>query len=832
MGEVYKARDPRLDRVVAIKLAGAAFSERFGREARAIASLNHPNICQIYDIGPDYLVMELISGQPLSSLIDGRPMPLEQVVSLAAQMADGLDEARLKGIVHRDLKPANILVTAKGQVKILDFGLAKSSAPGEPDGTTVTDLMTQPGAVMGTFPYMSPEQGKGEPVDHRSDLFSLGIVLYEMASGRRPFAGATPVALLHEIAHKPPAPLASPDPRLDRIVGKLLEKDPALRYQTAAELQADLNWLAQPRPQPAVRSPLLLGLAVSALAAAGVWFGFFRDAEPPAAGAPTVLPFTTFPGSETSPAFSPDGKQLAYAWDGESADGARIYVQRLDAATPLRVSNGPGNDGSPVWSPDGGQIAFVRNNGSSGNVYLIPSLGGPERRLTEVSAGQAVSRLAWSPDGSSLVLSDRIPGADYDCLYRITISTGERQRISTGSAPHLFSDRAPSYSPDGSRIVFVRELDYFVDDLFWIPAAGGESTRLTHDRRSVNTPSWTPDGRFIVFQSDRALTSGIWKVPAAGGAPVPAAAATGSMAGVALSRQGDRLAYVQSVTDFNIWRLQTSPGRDRRPDRVVGSTRLDTSPQYSPDGTRIAYASDRSGSFEIWVSDASGANASQLTHIGRGSVGSPAWSPDGKRIAFDARPERSPDIFVINADGGTPLRVTTELTREVIPSWSRDGQWLYFASDRSGEFRIWKVRMGPQGALGEPVAVTRRNGWISQESPDGKDLYYSPTAAGGVWRMPAGGGEETLVLGQLATRDNRFWTVTAKGIYFSTGTDTPRPVIQFYDFASRRATVLFTGDKPLVAGYGGLSASPDGRSLLYSQLDQKGSDIVVLDHRK
>jgi len=452
MGIVYEAEDLRLSRRVALKFLPQELAsdtqalERFQREARAASALNHPHICTIYDIenaeGQFFIAMELLQGHTLYHLLLRGPLKSEQALELAIQIADALDAAHHKGIVHRDVKPGNIFVDERSQAKLLDFGLAKSvqsvPAEGQPalyTAATMDQQLTSPGTALGTVAYMSPEQALGEELDARTDLFSFGVVLYEMITGRPAFPGNTSAAVFDGILHKAPKPITALQPEsppgLDQLIGKLLEKDRELRCQTAAELRADLKRLkrdttSSSRITPAAAAPpsaILTRrsrrwlwasaiLAAVALAAAVSWLYYSRGSWP--AGTLTMIPFTSSAGGKSTPAFSPDGKELAFAWQSEKDDGLRIYVKLVGAGTPLRLTAGPGDDDSPAWSPDGRFVAFMRHSQNATGYFVVPSLGGPERKIGEayttrygglgIAWGNVV---AWSPDGKNLLVTDR-----------------------------------------------------------------------------------------------------------------------------------------------------------------------------------------------------------------------------------------------------------------------------------------------------------------------------------------------------------------------------------------------------------------------------------------
>jgi Tol biopolymer transport system component/serine/threonine protein kinase len=861
MGVVYKASDSRLGRDVALKVlpeevAGdASRRARFVQEAKAASALRHPNIVTIYDIardaGQDFIVMEYVSGKTLAQLIGRRGLKLEDAVGYAIQTADALACAHAAGIVHRDLKPSNIMVDEHGVVRVLDFGLAKLTQA-EPDEDGPTETMgpkTAEGTIVGTASYMSPEQAQGKPVDARSDVFSFGAVLYEMLCGHKAFTGESPVATMAAILMRDPAALGEAVPRdLERIVARCLRKDPARRWYSMADVKVALEdvkqesesgFLAAVEKPASVRARWPTVLAALALLAAAVG-GWMLHRSHGAPEVPQALPLTTYPGIAWSPSFSPEGDRVAFSWNGLKQDNFDIYVKLIGAEVPLRLTKDPAPDFFPAWSPDGLRIAFLRalSDGKSG-VFLIPAVGGAERKLVEVNevaeAGFGVGRMSWHSSGQWLVLSDRNSAREPLALFLVSVESGEKRKLTSPPQGFPVGDVEPAVSPDGRAVVFNRVIssrrpgssDLYLLELSEDLRTIGEPKRITYWQRSTGEPAWLPDGNSILFTSgDAGSNRSMWQMALRGAARRPGEPERLPFGGEsyaampAISRQG-RVAYVQTALVAHILRLELS-GRQGVDNLPMNSTRLDHVPQYSPDGKRIAFASNRTGSYEIWLCDADGSNTAKLTSFGGPYVANPAWSPDGRRIAFIARPGGSSEIYVISADGGKPERLPGTQSSDGLASWSRDGKWIYFGSNRSGKSQLWKV---PAGG-GELVQVTKQGGAYGVESPDGKFVYYSlETEDEGnnteLWRVPVQGGEEVRIVGSVCPQ---FFAVAERGIYFLSGWKDPS--IQCFKFATRKVERVAN-----IVGSAawGLSVSPDGRWLLYSAYGAEQSSLMLVE---
>lgn len=863
MGVVYKARDTHLDRFVAIKVllpekvADPERKRRFVQEAKAASALDHPNIVTVHDFaesdGHLYIVMQYVAGATLRERLRHGGLPLREALRYGIQIADALARAHSQGIIHRDLKPENVVVTDEGQVKILDFGLAKLTEPPQsvgPYGETVTAGpgydQTQEGHILGTVAYMSPEQAEGKRVDARSDIFSFGSVFYEMITGQVAFQRDSKISTLAAILREEPEPPSQTveglPAEVERLVQRCLRKDPGQRLQYMDDVKILLEQLKEesdsgkqisvlpttPKRRRLVWAAALAVVLVIAVSAVWLFMSTAQKEEPVL----RLVPLTTDPGEEYTPSFSPDGSEVAFSWNGESRDNFDIYRKLIGTGRPLRLTSDPGFDFSPAWSPDGRSIAFLRAPSTGRwSVLQVAPLGAPERTLAEISGSDAHARrmLAWSPDAKWLATSDRDSPDEPFGLYLLSVESGEKRKLTT-PPPQSFGDFEPSFSPDGRTLAFVRETGAGSSDVFLLElseelTATDPPTRLTFYSRYTHTPVWTSDGRELVFSSGD-FTSRLWRMSRSGaGEPQLLSFAGEAVVQPAISHGARRLAYTQLLGDSNIWRIEVeSLASDANPrTSFISSTREEFNPQFSTDGRRIAFASERSGSMEIWVCDHDGANAVQLTSFGGPQVGTPRWSPDGERIAFDSLAAGDWDIYVISARGGKPVRLTPSPFHDSVASWSRDGQWIYFTSNRSGEHQVWKM---PAGG-GEAVQVTRSGGYVAFESSDGKSIYYTKSGgdATGLWTSPVSGGEENLVLDSIHARA---FAVVEQGIFFIPEPDAnDRTSVQFFSFASGKSRAVARLDKPLNLG---LAASTDGKTVLYSQWDQLGSDLMLVEN--
>jgi Tol biopolymer transport system component/tRNA A-37 threonylcarbamoyl transferase component Bud32 len=845
IGVVWKARDPQLNRLVALKVLSPAKQisadrkRRFLQEARAASALNHPNIVTIYEIGcdtdtdTDFIAMEYVAGKTLDRIIPRGGMPLAEVLSLAVPIADALSKAHAAGIIHRDLKPGNIVVGEDGNPKLLDFGLAKlaesPAACSEDSATKTLDAKTEDGTVLGTFAYMSPEQAQAKPVDGRSDIFSFGAVMYEMLTGRRAFHADTQLSTLTAVMHDDPKPLRAVvedmPPEIERIIARAMRKDPAWRFQTAADLKVALAELKQESDTGKLSAPIAARQPVSrwmwsavalVILAAAVFAWRFAPARGPQE-AMRIVPLTSYPGPETSPTFSPDASQFAFAWNGgaETRD-LGVYVRMVEGGRPLRLTDGY----SPAWSPDGRTIAFVRQApGTRGeSLMLISPLGGPERKLADVAVMRyPFSSPAWTPDSASLATVDN------GNLVLISVKTGGRRPLTQGRESTQ-GDVHPAFSPDGRSLAFARGISSGRYDLAVSSPPGAPPRIVMSNQTFISGVAWAPDSKGLIYSAIRGNTRGIWRIATAATPndqpeqlPVPFGAR------LSVSKPGkngaSRMAVQTGDVNINIWRLDLSTGNAAP---VISSTMVQTYPQYSPDGSRIAFASDRSGATEIWIANSDGSSEVQITSF-RSRAAGPRWSPDSRSIVFSSSEGGDLAIYVVDAQGGEPRRVVDGWR----PSWSMDGEWIYFGSKRSGSDQIWKV--GVDGA--NRVQVTRSGGFEALESTDGKWLLYTKgDRVPGLWRMPLSGGAEEPLLPDVVAGS---WTPIYGGILYVKGTIvapagyTSERTVTRYSFENGQGTPVGRLDR--FTGFG-TAATRDGRYFLWSHVERFDSDLLLVEN--
>ncbi|MDX1531482.1 MAG: winged helix-turn-helix domain-containing protein [Rhodothermales bacterium] len=555
--------------------------------------------------------------------------------------------------------------------------------------------------------------------------------------------------------------------------------------------------------------------AAGLLAALGLVAVLLWPASAPPAP-PEAVPFTSFPGRERFPVLSPDGSRVAFTWRGP--DGRTdLYVKQTNTADPLRLTSDDAYEAFPVWSPDGSTLAFVREDADGDAIYAVPALGGTARRLLQTTSW--TFGWDWAPDGRTLVLAERAaPGGSFR-LVLFDLDTRERRPLTAPEADHT-SDVTPAFSPDGRTVAFVRKDRLGVQEIHLVPTAGGPPRRLTTGALRITGLDWTADGRHLVYASYQNGTFGLWRVGAAGGTPtwIP----TRGERLYSPSLAAGRLVFEELWYEKNVWRIQLGTDAAEPPtEPLIVSTRWDCEAVYSPDGDRLVFTSSRSGHLELWLAEADGSNPVQLTRFEGPFVGNPRWAPDGRHVAFYATPDGYADLFVLDVEGGPPQRLTEAGSNNWAASFSRDGRWLYFGSDRSGRWEIWRMPAG--GGAAEPV--TTDGGLTGFETADGAALLYTKPGGRGIWRRPLAGGPEVQLVDGLDGGDWGNWWPTDGGLVFVERGE-GGPFVVRYDFATGTRQRLAA--IPNIASPS-LTLSPDGRSVLYARVERSESDLMLVE---
>jgi serine/threonine protein kinase len=715
MSEVYLAQDTKLNRKVALKILPSHFVSdadrvrRFRLEAESITALNHPNIVTVFDFGAEadelYIATELVEGKSLREILNTEKLPPLEILKIAAQIAEALQAAHAAGIVHRDIKPENIMIRADGYVKVLDFGLAKLTENHESENHS----NTKSGLVVGTLNYISPEQALGERLTACTDLWSLGVVLFEMLAGKPAFSGATQAAVFDAILHKEIEAPSRINPNLvpefDRIVSKALEKDCELRYQTAADFRADLKRLMKMLDSSAVwssdtinripktinsgssfwRNTAIAGIILLLFGASGfaLWRYFKSNSSAPDWTRAVNTQLTDNAGTEYFPSLAPDGKSFVYA--AETDGKFDVFVQRIGGKNAQNLTaDSPANDTQPAFSPDGERIVF-RSERKPEGIYVIGATGENARRVCDFGFHPS-----WSPDGKEITVTElgrdlpNVRGGTTSAVWRINIETGEKRELIRNDAVQ------PAWSPNGKRIAFwYMPTAQGRRDVATISADGGEPVVVTKDFAVTNwNPVWSPDGKYLYFVSDKSGNMNFWRVPidqttgAVLGEPEAVVMPSKFSRHLSFSRDGRRMIYVQTNNQSNIQTVAF----DQKAEKIIGETEWITS-----------------GDREVTRAE---------------------LSPDGTQFVMRMIRRTQDDIILVSRDGKTQRDLTNDAPFDRYPRWSPDGKQIAFASDRNGNYQIFMI--GADGAnLRQITSATAPSGSFPIFSPDGRRLAYT-----------------------------------------------------------------------------------------------------------
>jgi eukaryotic-like serine/threonine-protein kinase len=859
MGKVYKAHDATLDRHVAIKILPAELVKdasrvgRFIQEARAASALNHPHVLTVYDIGEAdevrYIAMELIDGKTVREQLLSGKADLRKSLKLVLQVAEALTAAHAAGIVHRDLKPENIMVTPAGYAKVLDFGLAKLRAgnetrAGESESKTAV-RQTEPGMVMGTVGYMSPEQARGEAVDQRSDIFSLGCVLYELVSGRRAFSGDSSVDTLHRILYSEPEPVrtvrAEAPPELARIIRKTLAKDPNDRYQSARDLAIDLRELLREidsnpsgaieplPPAKPVRNWLLpwVGVILAVIAAAAVsWIWRGRSAAPAAPVADQLrVTRVTASGKVIAAAISPDGKFVAYNVSDQGEQS--LWVRQMGSGQSLElIPMGRRAYWGLSFSPDG-DIFFGEKRGDSGGaIHRISPLGGTPRKIIE----NIESPPTFSPDGKQLAfLRARFPTPTESSIIIADIDGSREKVLASVKLPDLFVPvffGGASWSPDGKQIAtaLINRTKRSAR-VIGVEIASGEMTTISDAPWvQVAQVAWMPDGQGLVaigFDGEDSRNQ-VWYLPYPKGAPVQITNDLFDYRIVSLTADGKSLLTVASDAAADVWMIPDG-GEPKKltKAKLEGAYGVDA----LPDG-RIVFTSLETGKLDVWSMNPDGNDRTLLTrdeHENR----RPVASPDGRFIVYVSMTSSSTDICRMDVDGSNRRVLATGVTPQVAISVSPDSKWVAYHVSQGSTFNI--ARVPAEG--GAPVFLTEEGATTPMYSPDGSQLaaYFHEGGRWFVGILPAEGGKPSkrFEVAPATTSSKIDWMADGSAVVINTAPSDRANLWRIPIDGSPPARIT-NFDEHLIMAYARL---PNGKGWIVSRGDLSRDAVLITGFR-
>ncbi len=864
MGEVYLAEDTKLGRRVALKLLSKELAgdadrrQRFEREARAAAALNHPNIVTIHSVeevdGVPFITLEVVDGQTLSSIIPTGGMALEKLLTIGIPLADAIGAAHQRGITHRDLKPANVMVTSDGRVKVLDFGLAKlkEEAWSAASAALPTQELTGEGRILGTVAYMSPEQAEGRAVDPRTDVFALGVLLFEMATGDRPFKGDTQMSVLSAIIKDTPSSVTALNRELPRdlakIVQRCLAKDPEDRYQTAKDLRNGLRGLKEDlasgelaasspsgaaarvaAARPVWKHPAVLGLAALVVAAVAYAVGGFgRPAEPVRASFDSIaLARLTTTGTAGLAAISADGRYAAYVvnenrqqslWLRQVSTSSNVQIVPPAAALYDGVS----------FSPDSNYIYYVvyRRGENLASLFQVPVLGGGARKLVE----DIDTAPTFSPDGRQFAFLRGIPALPGTAVMLADADGGNERQLALRKAPLDFPLEGIAWSPDG-RVIAVpgTNRDTLEGSIVIVDAESGAETVLgSHPWHDVQYLSWMPDGGSLLVNAQEAggeSSFQIWSVSYPGGRVARVTNDLSTYRGLSLSADGSSFVSVRSELRSRVWAIPEGDV-DQAAEVTAGAGTDDGvgGLAWTPDG-RVVYAASTSGNSDIWIMNADGSNRVQLTNAPEEDY-LPLVTPDGSAIVFGSEREGARTLWRMNLDGSSPTRLGAGQVG-FRPVLSFDGQWVYYSDPQRENFRIRVAGGSPELLLAELTSAGRTLPPGFHEpipSPDGRAIagHYQDAEARGeriaVLSLDAGAPERLFP----RVPPNARWAPDGKSLIYNDGVNLWRqPLVG----GAPAQVTQFSGDQIFAFA---VSADQRRWALVRGQVD---ADVVLVTQR-
>ncbi len=829
MGAVYKAQDMRLLRHVAIKLLRPELMIdkkkrlRFIKEAQTASSLNHPNICTIHDINEDssqhFIVMELVEGKNLREILDEKQkLPESELVEISIKICEALFAVHQRGISHRDIKPENIMITNSGMVKVMDFGIAKLATEYvesvvELKGTTgwgqdyidsVVD--TNLSGFLGTVHYMSPEQAQGGTVDPRSDIFSFGVMLYELACGQKPFTGGTNLTILTKIIKEHTnVDLNTIDlsPDFKNILSRALQKEAENRYQTVQELLEDLKQLSKNNPTSEARSKkpgrvIILYGSVAALVIAilAIYLQSNQERKDNNASMRTSR-FTSFSGDEAFPAFSPDGEFIAFSWNGPDQNNRDIYVKSKDGKDTLRLTRNTLADSKPVWSNDGQHIAFVRpfpDKPRAYDIFIIPSKGGQEERIITCHPVGTIPSITWSKDNKFLYFSKWSQQSTGVAVFRVSLKTKNLEQI-TFPPGGVTGDLTPSISPDGKYLGFIRRKERGKHDIFIQDLDSKETMQVTQDNTEIQGYTW--GDKNILYAANLDGTSGLWKTDLSGTQKVKVLSGP-NIGSPSYSSAANSIIYEESASKSDIWRLDLN-----QPENEVllisSSSSININPDISPDGERIVFSSNRTGTYNFWMSNIDGSGQTQLTFFDNNvRSGTAQWSPSNDEVLIHFGKTRS---YVMNLSTG---QIVKNDDLEIYPIWAKNSE--DFFTSVYPEIKLYFV-----SGDGKMRRQLTKDAGLNPKQEGDYLYYFKHYDIREIWRVSLDGTGEEPVLQEIDGLGIDEWDVVSNGLYYYHGSNDSKE-LSFYDFE--------TGENRKIKAMPGASSiaiDPDEQYLLYCE---------------